>query len=130
MKANFNQLIKVQDIFFISERIKDINENYILFYNTKNHRYEIHDIANQICSECITFFDYPTKEILFRLKSSNKQNMQKLLIDIEKHNEKLENERKTAQTNTAKDKLKAIINYAQTFACKDLSVSQIHKIIN
>lgn len=44
MNKNSNHLIKItDDLFGIAERIKSIRQGYVIYYNLKQHRYEVYD---------------------------------------------------------------------------------------
>lgn len=81
------------DVFNIFKRIKQINNNYFIIFDTNKNIYEIYEKNNS----CVVF-TLPFKEldaraiecVLKRLKTSNEE----ILKEIERHNLKLEQEEK------------------------------------
>lgn len=123
-------LQKINDIFFINERIKDINPNYELFYNTKLKQYEIHDLSNKKCTLCSTQKSYPNATILKKLVKTSKENMQKTIREMDRFNNNLSIKQEHNLLAKANDQLSEIIKYSQLRPNINLSCQEIRKIIN
>ena len=118
----------INDIFFISNRIKKINKNYKLYYNLKTQMYEVHDISKPQHSLCITTKDYPSFQILKTLIKSKKENMHSLFLEIEKHNKNIDQEKQQKTLDLSTQKFKEILNFSQN-KTSSLSREEIQKII-
>lgn len=119
----------VNDIFFISERIKEINENYKLFYNKKLKRYEVHDFSNML-TLCVTYNKYPNDKLIKKLTLTKKENARRYIKEIEAENQKLEKENEMKILNNSLDKLNEVFHYAELNSTSDLSKEQIKYIIS
>lgn len=84
-------LIKINtDNLFISERIREIDKNYYIVFNTKKKKYEIHNKSQgELNTYCLTLpfdiLDYRTVEYIEKTKI---ENIEKLIAEIDKENEK------------------------------------------
>ena len=125
--AFFKNLIKFNDIYFISEIIKEENKNYELFYNKLSKQYVI--IDNSKKQTCITFNHYPDHRVLDKLDKTKIENARKLFKEIELNNQKIEQEKFATMQDLATSQLEEIISFASKTTC-DLSKQQIKKIIN
>ena len=100
------------DPFNIAKRIKSINKNYYVVFDTFKQTYEIHNssFAN---SYCITI---PYKNLDCRaielIKKS--ENVTETLLEIEKHNKKLENQNKNNMLDKVSYQLKQIYDYSNS----------------
>ena len=88
----------LNDVFNISKRIKDIDRNYFIVYNTLNQRFEVHNSAQLGSSYCLTL---PRKnlceDVLKYVRKTQCVNIDEIL-------EKLENDnsmRESAKRNSA-----------------------------
>ncbi len=84
------KLIK-NDMFNIVKRIKKLDANYLVYYNTDKKRYELYynqgfnkQLEITLSNTCLTFLDY--KKVCI----SRVYNMQKILKQIEEDNAKKE----------------------------------------
>lgn len=87
-------LIKIQsDPLFITERLQEIDQDYYLVFNTIKRKYEVHS-NNQIgCTYCLTYPNPALDERLLQIvKKTRRENLSELLKEIDKANEKIENE--------------------------------------
>ena len=110
---NKNYLIKVDDIYGISRRIREINKNYTLFLNVKTKKYEIHDESNHINSLCLTLLPHElNSSVIRRLHISKRENMKKLFIEVEENNKKLEEKNKQKILSHASDVMSSILSYS------------------
>ena len=88
-------LIEIKnDVYFILERLKEIDRNYQIFFNTKRRVFEIHSKGQIGGSYCLTVpyktLDSRTVELVNKTK---RENSKKLFEEIEKENRKLEAKR-------------------------------------
>ena len=114
---NFN-LTEINDIYFISEKIKTINKNFKLFYNQISKHYEIHDISQK-----------DSFGLVKKLYYTNKENMKNLFEEIELNNNKLQERFENNTLEHSKLKMNEIFKYQYSNPGKSLSNKQIDKIL-
>ena len=103
-------LIEIKnDVYFILDRLKEIDKNYQIFYNTKRKVFEIHSRGQIGGSYCLTVpyktLDSRTVELVNKTK---RENSEKLFEEMERENKKLEAKRYSElvkQTESAMRKL-------------------------
>ena len=85
-------LIKIKtDSLFVAERLKEIDESYYLVFNTLKNKYEVHSFAQVGCSYCLTCpYEGLDERLLELTKKTRRENLNYLLKEIDKENEKLE----------------------------------------
>ena len=86
-----DRLIEIKDdLFDISSRIKSIDENYKIYFNRGTCRYELHNSSKTPSFQAI--FPYATldKRALDFARESSIQNKERILAEIDAHNERLE----------------------------------------
>ena len=78
------------DVFDVVKRIKKIDRNYRVVYNTKKAAYELHNKAQIFTSYCLTFpYKFiDARMVDYTLKTQSK-NREKILKEIEQENEKM-----------------------------------------
>ena len=87
-------LIKIQsDPLFITERLQEIDQDYYLVFNTIKRKYEVHSNSQIGCTYCLTYPNPALDERLLQIvKKTRRENLSELLKEIDKANEKIENE--------------------------------------
>ena len=106
-------LVKIEnDAFNVAQRIKAINSGYYLVYNTGAHRYEVHNAKQHGSTFCITCDDGINEKVIFKLRKTKIENMQKLLDEIEKSNFDYEQELKRVEMDKAEFKAREMFDYA------------------
>ena len=103
-------LIKVNDVYFISELIKNINPNFKLFFNTLFKRYEIHN-TNERPSFVISCESYPNQTTIEKLLKTNKENMAILFKEIDENNKKLEEKKENELLDKTQSQFTELLNY-------------------
>ncbi len=80
-----------QDALFVCERLKEIDQSYYLVFNTIKGKYEVHSHAQKGCTYCLTCPNEALDERLVELtRKTRRENLNELLKEIDKENEKLE----------------------------------------
>ena len=107
-------LIKISnDVFDIVNRVKEINSGYFIVYNTKKHKYEVHN-SNQVGSSfCITCENGLNSTVISKLRKTRIENIDKILKEIDENNAKNEQITKNAMTDETSFKLKEMFDYAK-----------------
>ena len=126
MKAHHLQ--EINDIYFINKRIKQINLNYKIFYNTLAKRYEVHDLSNPKHSLCVTTTNYPSFNLIKKLIITKRENIKTLISQIENDNSNLEQIKTNNLLDKSNEKFKEIINYSQK-TTHSLTKTEIDKIV-
>ena len=96
----------LNDVFFISDRIKEIDENYKIYFNSEKNKFEIHNIGQIGDSYCLTVpFQYLDERTINFVKQTLAINSEKLFDEIDKNNQILKERSEKNILNFAKDKL-------------------------
>ena len=84
--------IKIEnDVYFISQRLREIDKNYFLMYNTKTKKFEVHNENQTGSTFCLTLpFASLDARSLQRVLRTRIENCEKILADMEKENQILE----------------------------------------
>lgn len=94
-------LIKINtDNYFISERIKEIDKNYFLVFNTNLKKYEVHykgQVENTFCVG-LPFMTLDERTLSF-VQKTKIENIEKIIKEIEKNNKNIENNNKNLILN-------------------------------
>lgn len=97
-------LIEIKnDVYFILSRLKEIDENYQIFYNTRRKVFEVHNKAQIGDSYCLTVpYGVLDSRLIELVRKTRVENSKKLFEEIDKQNEQIENKNK-----------KEIVKYAE-----------------
>lgn len=98
------------DVFNIAKRIKQINKNYFIMFNTKSENFEVHNKSykNTFCL-CLPFKNLDSRVITYVLKS---EKVEECFEEIEKNNSKLEKSKQNKIKDMVNYQLKEIYDYA------------------
>jgi len=123
----FEQLCPIEDLYFVSEEIRKVNENFKLFYNIKTKRYEIREgfEGNKFI---ISIESYPDEKLLEKLAFSDPQNIDKVFKKVEEENAKLLEKERTQLLESSFDCFKEIENFS-TKTTHELERDVVKKII-
>ena len=81
------------DPYFVSQRLKEIDQSYYLVFNVLRGKYEVHSSAQVGCSYCLTSpFEGLDERLLDLTKKTRRENLRQLLKEIDEENKKLENQ--------------------------------------
>ncbi|MBO5103408.1 MAG: hypothetical protein J6C13_04920 [Clostridia bacterium] len=106
-------LIKIShDIFDICDRVKEIDSGYYVVYNTIKNQYEIHNSKQKSNTFCIVCENGLNSRVITKLRKTRVENIEKVLKELEKHNEKLELDAKKAITDETSWKAREMFDYA------------------
>ena len=107
-------LIKIyEDVFDITKRLKEIDRNYFVVFNTKKQKFEVHN-KSQKNTYCLSV-PYNTLDIrtIFLTLKSRRENIDKILEEIDVNNQKLEQENNRKIKDLCDFKAKEIFSYAK-----------------
>ena len=102
--------MKVQiynDVYNISKRIKDIDKNYYIVFNTSKHKFEVHNSNQNGSSYCLTIpYDELDERSLNYVLKTQSVNIDEILNEIENDN----NLREGAKKSSAFSQIAELIN--------------------
>ena len=100
-------LIKIEtDNYFISQRIKEIDINYFLMFNTKTKKFEVHNKRQAGNTFCVGLpFITLDERSLDYIQKTRIENIDNLIKEMDKENEKIENN----QNKKIKEKIKEVL---------------------
>ena len=82
-------LIEIKnDVYYISQRLKEIDFKYFILYNTKKKKYEIHH-SGQSDTYCLTVpFDELDSRTIHFVNQTRVENRDRLLKELDEENRK------------------------------------------
>lgn len=120
-------LIKINDIYYISEQLKNINKNYELFLNINTNKFEVHD-TSKLNSFVVSYNKYPDQNLILKLIKSLSISSQEIFNQIEKHNHELHEKQNLKINQMASDYFNEIFNFSEKIT-NEVSAGQIKKIL-
>lgn len=120
-------LIKINDIYYISEQLKNINKNYELFLNINTNKFEVHDTSKPN-SFVVSYNKYPDQNLILKLIKSLSISSQDIFNQIEKHNHELHEKQNLKINQKASDYFNEIFNFSEKIT-NEVSAGQIKKIL-
>lgn len=119
--------IEINDVYFISTKVKEFNPNYRLVYDKSSKMYCVIDVVS--LEKIITTAIYPSSLIINKLHQTKRENFKKLFEFIEISNKKIEEKNQQNIKENASDRFLEIAKYAESKGDPNLSQTQIRKII-
>ena len=102
----------LNDVFFINQRLKEIDSNYKIFYNLDKNKFEIHNIGQIGDSYCLTVpFQYLDSRTIDFVQKTRIHNKDLLLKEIDINNQLLYEKNNKNILQDAKDRLYDQIKY-------------------
>lgn len=89
-------LIEIKnDVYFILSRLREIDEDYQIFYNTRRKVFEVHNKAQIGDSYSLTVpYGVLDSRLIELVRKTRVENSKKLFEEIDKQNEQIENKNK------------------------------------
>ena len=93
--------IKIEhDVYNIANRIKDIDKDYYLVFNTSKNKFEVHNSGQLDSSFCLTIpYDFLDERTLNLVYETRVENIERILNKIENDNKLKESADKTCTLN-------------------------------
>lgn len=120
-------LIKINDIYYISEQLINIKQNYELFLNINTNKFEVHDTSKPN-SFVVSYNKYPDQNLILKLIKSLSISSQEIFNQIEKHNHELHEKQNLKINQMASDYFNEIFNFSEKIT-NEVSAGQIKKIL-
>lgn len=90
------------DVYEISKRIKEIDRDYYIVYNTSSGNFEVHNSSEKGGSFCLSLpFKFLDERVLHHVLKTSTKNIEKILDEIDRENKLKENADKSQIENTA-----------------------------
>ena len=102
----------IDDVFDISRRLKEIDSNYFVVFNTKKQKFEIHN-KSQKNTYCLTVSNnkLDCRAVTQTLKS-RRERIDKILQEMEDNNQKIIDDNNKKIKDMAEWKLKEMFDYS------------------
>lgn len=84
-----DKVIIDDDLFSISKRVKEIDENYFIVFDRKFKRFELHN-KEQKNTLSLILSNRLDCSVLDRVRSTRREVVERLIREIERHNRELE----------------------------------------
>ena len=106
-------LVEIQnDVYFISSRVKEIDKDYQIFFNTNRKVFEIHNKGQIGDSYCLTVpYSLLDERTVKNVRKTRVENRKKLFEELEKSNDLLEKINEKRILEDAKDQMYDAIKY-------------------
>ena len=103
-------LIEIQnDVYFVLNRIKEIDKNYRIFYNTTKKHFEIHNSKQKGDSYCLTVpFNVLDERVVNLVRKSRVENAETIFKEIDKQNEEINKKREKEMQQSIEKELKKL----------------------
>lgn len=108
------KILIVNDLFNISNRLKQIDNKYFVMFNKNTKKFEIHYKQNSNTLQLVVPYSNLDKRTVNLVLKTRVENKKKLFDEMEKHNIKLEKEKNKKIYEEANFKAKEMINYINT----------------
>ena len=105
--------IKIEsDVFDVSKRIKEIDENYFIMFNLNNNKYELH-CASQPNTYCFSYpYDDLDERFIDMIYKTNITNIDNIIEQIDNNNAKIENNVNSSVKDKSNFMLREIYNFS------------------
>ena len=88
------------DVYNISKRIKDIDKNYYIVFNTSSNKFEVHNSGQIGGSYCLTIpYNFLDERTLNFINQTKVENIERILNEIENNNKLKESADKSCTLN-------------------------------
>lgn len=85
------QILLENDPFYISSRIKEVDENYFFVFNSKEKRFELHNSAQKGSTFALVVpYEVLDERAIFLARKTRKENIDKLVREMDEENRRCE----------------------------------------
>ena len=85
----YKVILITNDLFDIASRLRSVNDSYRLYYNTQNHRYEVHNAATDALEFVLPYDELDARSVEYA-RYTSVTNAETLFEEIERNNAKVE----------------------------------------
>ena len=79
------------DLYDVASRLRAVNEDYAVYYNTDKARFEVHDDRRNSLAFVVPFNELDARTVEYALYT-RVENAKKIFEEVEQHNRRLEKE--------------------------------------
>lgn len=105
-----NQILLENDPYYISSRLREIDENYFIVYLPREKKFELHNSSQLFSTFALTIpYDQLDERTIFLARKTRKENADKLIREMDEYNSKLEkrmNDRSIEQIKEVTNEIK------------------------
>ena len=107
-----DKLEKVNDIFGIALRLKEVDPCYELYLNRESRRFEVYkNRYGKLELQFVCPYDKVDQRLLAFARQTRIERAPEIFREIEEHNEKIEKEKVEEVLSKPKSKLESVISY-------------------
>lgn len=114
------------DFYNIAHRLKQIDRNYIIFFNTATNLFQVYEIKNNKKIFLFIIGKALNNLALKKAHETSYKNFKKIFKDIEETNRKIDKHNKEHLLNFSKDTLESFLSYADRKNC-DVNFNDVYK---
>ena len=90
----------ITDVYNISKRIKQIDKNYYIVFNTSKQKFEVHNSNQRGSTYCLTVpYNFLDERTLKLVEATKSENIERILNKIDNENKLKESAEKTCALN-------------------------------
>lgn len=90
-----NQILLENDPYYISSRIKEVDENYYIVYSPARGCFELHNSKQLFSTFALTIpYEQLDERTIFLARKTRRENSDKLIKEMDEHNSRLEKKMK------------------------------------
>ena len=102
------------DVYEIANRIKEIDRDYVIYFNTSKNQFEVHNLSQKQDTYCLRVpYSVLDERTLKLTRQTSSANMKIILNQIENENELAKNAEKRQVFNKFNDQLEQLIKENQ-----------------
>ena len=92
------------DLFDVADRLKEIDEDYRVFFNRMRNRYEVHNVRQRGNTFCLALpFDSLDARAVELVRKTRVENAERLFAEMEKQNAEMELKAEISAVQQAKE---------------------------
>ena len=111
-RASKDRLPVLNNVYDIPVRLKEVNRDFFVMFNTRNQKFEIHCASQPYDTYACTLpFDELDSRAITYVREYSRERTQNLAKEIEEYNEKLDAREKAALLDKASYKCREAFNY-------------------
>ncbi len=116
------------DVFNIANRLKEINKNYIVYFNTEIRKYELyHEKHGYVLT--FPYDELDSRSIEYTLSTrADRIDVKKYIEDIDHYNENLEKKRLEAQIDKTSYESKEILKFVDKSVTREVTEELVKEV--
>jgi len=117
-----------KDVFNIANRLKEINKNYIVYFNTDSNKYELHHKKHGFCIS-FPFDELDCRCIDYTLSTrADRIDVKKYIEEIDNYNSNLEKKRMAASMDKTAYESKEILKFVDKSVTREVTKELIKEV--